>query len=135
MTHTYNITGMTCNGCIAKAKSQLLKIRDVTEADVQLAAPQATIKMQKHIPVETLRAGLSLAGNYTITEADGGMSRSMSSEEKRSWLETYKPILIVFAYITGITVLAEITRGTFLKWVGVSPVIFLNCVERCATLL
>jgi copper chaperone CopZ len=51
MTHTYNISGMTCNGCIAKAKSELLKLGDVTAADVQLTAPQATINMQKHIPV------------------------------------------------------------------------------------
>ncbi len=42
---------MTCNGCIAKAKSELLKLGDVTAADVQLTAPQATINMQKHIPV------------------------------------------------------------------------------------
>ncbi len=55
MTHTYNISGMTCNGCVAKAKSELLKLGDVTAAEAQLTTPQATINMQKHIPVEVLQ--------------------------------------------------------------------------------
>ena len=73
MTHTYNITGLTCNNCVAKAKSQLLMLGDVSEAQVQLQAPQATIIMEKHIPVNILQNALNKAGNYVITEADGGM--------------------------------------------------------------
>ena len=81
MTHTYNITGMTCGNCVAKAKSQLLMLGDITEADVQLTAPQATITMQKHIPVQALQDALSKAGNYTITEADGGMHHAAEPTE------------------------------------------------------
>ena len=62
MTHTYNITGMTCGNCVAKAKSQLLMLGDITEANVKLTAPQATITMQKHIPVTVLQDALSKAG-------------------------------------------------------------------------
>ena len=54
MTHTYNISGMTCKGCVAKAKSELLKLSDITETEIQLEAPQATITMQKHIPLPVL---------------------------------------------------------------------------------
>jgi copper chaperone CopZ len=114
MKHTYKITGMMCNGCVAKAKNELLKIGTIREVNVQLEAPQAIISMQKHIPVETLQEALNKAGNYTITEADGGMSHVMTGEETKSWLATYKPILVVFAYITGITGLLEITRGVFI---------------------
>jgi copper chaperone CopZ len=46
MTHTYHISGMTCSGCVAKVKSELLKLGDVTAAEVQLASPQAIITMQ-----------------------------------------------------------------------------------------
>ncbi|MBD0303955.1 MAG: heavy-metal-associated domain-containing protein, partial [Tolypothrix sp. T3-bin4] len=35
MTHTYNITGMTCNGCVARVKDQLLKLDGITLAEVQ----------------------------------------------------------------------------------------------------
>ena len=54
MTHNYNITGMTCGKCVAKVKNELLKLGDVASADVDLASQQATITMQKHIPISVL---------------------------------------------------------------------------------
>ena len=113
MTHTYNITGMTCNGCVAKTKKELLKLGDVTEAEVKLTAPQATITMQKHIPVTVLQNTLSKVGNFIITEADGGMHPITATEKTASSLSTYKPILVIGAYITGITLLVEAVSGSF----------------------
>lgn len=113
MTHTYNITGMTCGNCVAKARSQLLMLEDITEADVQLTAPQATITMQKHIPVSTLQNALNKAGSYTITEADGGMHHAAPMTEDASWLSTYKPILLIGAFIIGTTLLLEGASGAF----------------------
>ncbi|RYY50009.1 MAG: heavy-metal-associated domain-containing protein, partial [Chitinophagaceae bacterium] len=39
-------------------------------------------------------------------------------EEKKSWLETYKPILIIFGYILGGTLLVEYSDGGFMwmRW-------------------
>jgi cation transport ATPase len=120
MTHTYNIEGMTCSGCVAKAKSALLMLGDVAEAEVQLTAPQATITMQKHIPTAVLQDALNKAGSYTITEVDTGMKHSATHEhelaapgEQSSWLVTYKPILLIGAYILGGTLLVEATYGGF----------------------
>lgn len=113
MTHTYNIAGMTCNSCVAKVKSKLLILGDVTEAVVQLTAPQASIRMQNHIPVTVLQDALSKAGHYTITEADGGMQHALPAEGAKSWVETYKPILLIGAYITAITLLLEAAKGGF----------------------
>ena len=69
--------------------------------------------MQKHISVTELQKALSKAGNYTITEADGGMHHTEATEETKSWLATYKPILLIATYITGITLLIEAVRGGF----------------------
>lgn len=120
MTHTYNISGMTCNGCVAKAKSELLKLGDVSGANVQLTAPQATITMQKHIPVQELQAALNKAGHYAITEADGGMHHTALTAENASWFSTYKPILLIGAYIVGTTLLLELAAGAFNteRWMG-----------------
>lgn len=104
---------MTCGSCVAKAKSQLLMLGDITEANIQLTAPQATITMQKHIPLNVLQNALSNAGKYTITEADGGMHHMEAAEDGVSWLTTYKPILVIGAYITGITLLVEAVGGGF----------------------
>lgn len=116
MTHTYNITGMTCGNCLAKAKSALLKIGDITVAEVQLSAPQASITMSKHVPVTVLQDALNKAGNYIISEAGTSMhlhtpKNSGTSETPRSWLATYKPVLIIAAYITGVSLLIEAKYG------------------------
>ncbi len=109
MTHTYKITGMTCGNCIAKTKNELFKLGDILEAQVQLASPQATITMQNHIPVSILQDALKKAGNFTITEADGGMH---SADGTESWFQTYKPIFIIGVYILAVTLLVE-TSGAF----------------------
>jgi len=88
-------------------------VGDITEAAIQVSAPQATITMQKHIPLATLQQAVSKAGNYIITEADAGMQRLEAMEEKRSWLDTYKPVLLVGAYITGASCLIETVHGEF----------------------
>jgi len=113
MTHTYHISGMTCNGCVAKVKSELLKIGDITEVDIQLTSPQGTISMQKHIPVKTLQSALEKAGNYNIIEADGGMHLITPAAEKRSWFDTYKPILLIFFYITIVAIIAATSEMGF----------------------
>ncbi len=119
MTHTYNIEGMTCNGCVAKVRSELLKLGDVTAADVQLSAPQATISMSKHIPTETLARAIGNAGKYTITDAPGHQTPAMShasAEDKPS----YFPIYLIFGYITGVTLILQLMTGGFdvMQWMS-----------------
>jgi cation transport ATPase len=113
MTHTYNISGMTCGACVAKAKSQFLMLGDVTDAEVHLESPQATITMQKHIPVSVLQDALSKAGPYTISEADHGMQHIATNAEAGTWLKTYKPVLLIGAFITGVTLLIQAVNGGF----------------------
>lgn len=112
MTHTYNISGMTCNGCVSKVKSELLKIGDIAEAEVQLTSPQATITMQKHISVEALQSALQKAGNYTITQADTIIHHA-TDEEARSWFETYKPVLLIFFYTSVIAIVVSASAERF----------------------
>ena len=66
MIHTYNITGMSCNGCRSKVEKALNSIEDV-EATVSLDLAQATINMEKHIPISQLQEALTAVGNYSIS--------------------------------------------------------------------
>ncbi len=116
MTHEYNITGMTCSGCVAKVKSELLKMGDVTGADVQLGAPQATISMQKHIPVARLQEAVSKAGEkYRIAEADGGMHAVQATVTEETG-NSYFPIFLIFGYIAGISLIVQLAATTFNAW-------------------
>ena len=120
MTHTYNITGMTCSSCVAKVKSELLKLGDVLSADVQLNAPQATINMQKHIPTAALQSAIANAGEkYKITDADSSMGHSMP-DAAASDNASYFPIFLIFGYIAGITLVVQWAQGSFplMQWMS-----------------
>ena len=61
MIHTYNITGMTCDGCRTKVEKTLNAI-DGVEAKVSSNPPIATITMEKHIPKTELQEALTIVG-------------------------------------------------------------------------
>ena len=117
MTHTYKITGMTCGGCVNKVKNELLKIAGVANAEVQLEAPQATITMQHPIAPTVLQQALG-NGKYTITPMDAATPTKMEAASTES--VSYYPILLIFGYITGITLLIQFANGTFspMQWMS-----------------
>lgn len=110
MKHTYQITGMTCANCEAKVKSALLSLPDIESAEVSKATGTATITMTKHIALSELQKAIGEKGNYKITAEH----HSETAEQAKSWLETYKPILLIFAYITSITLLVQFTNHHFM---------------------
>jgi len=118
MTHTYQIDGMHCNSCISKVKNELLKIGAITGAQIQLQTPQATITMEKHISTAELQEAVAKAGSFSLKEMTGGDHYEMTESDERSWLVTYKPLLIVFTFITGIATITTWQHGQFnwMQW-------------------
>ena len=110
MTHTYQITGMTCANCEAKVKSALLSLPDIESAEVSKATGAATITMTKHIALSELQKAIGEKGNYKITAEH----HSEATEQAKSWFETYKPILLIFAYITTIALLIQFNNHHFM---------------------
>jgi len=105
MTHTYQITGMTCGSCEAKVKSALLSINNVTSAEVSKEDNSAIITMEKHVSLPDLQSALD--DKYQIS----AIKQNDSIEETKSWFETYKPVLLIFGYIFLATALIELTTG------------------------
>lgn len=68
MTHTYTISGMTCDGCRTKVEKTLNAVEGI-KAKVTLDPPLATITMEKHIAVQELQEALTAVGKYTIEMA------------------------------------------------------------------
>ncbi|WP_291134930.1 heavy metal translocating P-type ATPase [Flavobacterium sp. UBA7663] len=79
MIHTYNITGMTCDGCRAKVEKALNTI-DGVEAKVSLNPPIATITMEKHIPTEQLQQALTAVGKYTIAMGNDKIPQQVATD-------------------------------------------------------
>jgi len=114
MKHTYKVTGMTCNSCAIKVKSELLKLSDVINAEVSQTNGEAVIEMQHHIALNALQEAVSRAGNYSITAADAHIENQMTTSET-SWLKTYKPLLLVVGFILIVSIAASFSKGTF-EW-------------------
>ncbi|HRI80682.1 MAG TPA: cation transporter [Cyclobacteriaceae bacterium] len=109
MTHKYTVKGITCDGCVAKVKSKLLMHPDVLAADITLKDQRAIITMQKHLSVSELQEAIGNDSKYKISLDSNQLTHSEASDEAKSWLATYKPLLIIVAFITGIA--AIISNG------------------------
>ena len=112
MTHTYQLSGMTCTSCEAKVKSALLMVENVTNVEVSKDENTATITMDKHIALDKLQKALPEKYQILATQHNETM------EQTKSWFETYKPILLIFFYISLITILVQLKNENF-NWMQV----------------
>jgi copper chaperone CopZ len=115
MTHKYNLTGMTCSSCESKVKSALLIMPDVTAVEVNKDDNSATISMENHISVNALQEALGGKDSKYKISALQGEDQMMANEAATSWFETYKPIVLIFAYITLISFIASYSASD-LNW-------------------
>ncbi|MAZ28599.1 MAG: heavy metal transporter [Cytophagaceae bacterium] len=133
MTHTYTVTGMTCNGCRTSVENKLNAIDGVEHADVNLENSEATIKMHHHIETATLQK--ALPEKYTVTEKTDnvfgnhtGHTMSMDMEEEKSKWQQLKPLFLIFFYIGTASVLMNInpwSTGDFmLDFMGLFYIVF-----------
>jgi copper chaperone CopZ len=114
MTHKYNLSGMTCSSCESKVKSALLSVEDVTKVSTSKNENMATITMSQHIDISELQKALD--PKYTIS----AFNLSEVSEQAKSWLETYKPLLLTFFYISLVTVMVQFQNDKFdtMQWMN-----------------
>ena len=127
MTHTYLVSGMTCSGCAAKVQKLLSSVKGVENANINLEKNEANVTMHHHIQTAELQNALKDYPKYQLAEQTHHHIET-TSEETKTWFETYKPILLIFAYITGISFLVEL-KGTFnvMHWMNNFMVHFFLC--------
>ncbi len=111
----YSITGLTCNNCVAKVKTALMPYADAVE--VTLKPPQVRLTRQKE-NVATLNAILKNIGNYQIgaeiLATNPVKNIDEEDEASLSFFATYKPLILVFAYILLVTLAVEFVNGSFI---------------------
>ena len=64
----YNITGISCSGCVANIKKALESVPGVTKAEVQKETPNATVTMEQQIELSVLQQAVKQYGNYRMSE-------------------------------------------------------------------
>lgn len=110
---------MTCEGCVAKVSHLLKRIPDVTNVSINLEKGEATVTMDKHVATTTLQEALKEYPKYKLSEPKKQHVKnpvnvfSEQVEEKKSWAETYKPILLIFGYITAVSLIVSLWGNSF----------------------
>lgn len=114
-TNQYILEGMTCSSCEAKVKSSLLKIGSVHSVSVSKEEKSVTIISDKFLSAAELQKHLD--DKYRILS---DKSRPGTAAPTLSWIETYKPVLLIFIYITFITVIIQLAQSqfNFMEWMG-----------------
>ncbi len=108
----YTITGMTCNNCVAKVQATLAPYAEAVE--VTINPPQVKLTNQK-METNALNKLLESVGKYKIgTEVSASSNADNSTDDDSTKnLARYKPLILVFAYILGVTLLVEFVHGEF----------------------
>ena len=114
---------MTCSGCQAKVQGLLSKVTGVKNVNINLSNGEAIIDMDKHIATNDLKEALKEYPKYQLSETNHQqyiVDPVTNEEETKSWIETYKPILLIFGYIISITLLIEYINGGFvwMRWMN-----------------
>lgn len=114
---------MTCSSCQSKVQHLLSQVKGVNNVSIDLEKGEAEITMEHHISTLEFKTALKDNPRYQLTEKSVDMHKTNSIafvEEQKSWFETYRPILLVFGYITGITLLVQVVNHSFnwMQWMN-----------------
>ena len=123
MKHTYKVSGMTCTGCQTKVQHLLSQVKGVNGVAINLEKGEADVTMERHIATSELKSALKEYPKYELTEKSVEMTKTIPKvfvEEQKGWLETYRPIFLVFGYITGVTIVVQAVSGSFnwMQWMN-----------------
>ncbi|NID09455.1 heavy-metal-associated domain-containing protein [Fibrivirga algicola] len=134
MIHTYKLDGMHCGSCVGRVQEALQDVEGVKKVAVSLQPQEAVVSMSRHIDTAVLDRAVRKAGAYSLTDevqlidTMGGhtahqsqkidvmtspASQAATEELAEPSVTTYKPLLIILAFILGVTALVEVRVGTF----------------------
>lgn len=126
MKHTYTVTGMTCNGCVASVSKYLSEIDGVENVAVNLETSEAVVEMRAHIDLDILKS--ALPEKYTISKKGKLTMDPLAQEEEKSKLQQLKPLLLIFAYLFAAAFLLNFkawsTSEAMLDFMGLFYIVF-----------
>ena len=130
MIHTYKLDGMHCGSSVGRVQEALQTVEGVKKVAVSLQPQEAVISMSQPIDTSVLDRAVKKAGTYSLTDEvqlidtmGGGhqpqridvMTASVPpiavDELAEPSVTTYKPLLIILAFILGVTALVELRMG------------------------
>ena len=122
-TQVHSLSGLHCGACIDRVTRALAPLAE--KVDVTLAPMQVTLT-NPSADFNTLQGAVAQAGAYVLMpnrpvapeiRAQAAISSVASQSwagtaESLSWFATYRPLLLIVAYILGASVLVQTGLGT-----------------------
>ncbi len=102
MTSNYAIEGMTCQNCVRKVKEKLAVLDGVGNAEVSLDYPQLKLQSAQKISLDKIQ---KLLPAYKVKNIEKAFI--VKEEEESSFLETYKPLILIVGFIAGVCFLSQ----------------------------
>jgi copper chaperone CopZ len=106
-THSYSVTGMTCEGCARKIAATLRSVPGVVSAAATLKPPEARLELSSPVSTAALNQALALAGAYRLSETPAPQPPPVPAEPPASLY----PLYLIVGYIAGAVGLAAISSG------------------------
>ncbi|TAE30812.1 MAG: heavy-metal-associated domain-containing protein [Cytophagales bacterium] len=127
MIHTYRLNGMHCTSCVGRVQQALEGVEGVKKAIVSLNPQEAVVSMGCHVDTAELDRAVQTAGSYSLTDevevidkmkppivgAESTPQPAITAEPDQFSLTTYKPLLLIGAFIVGVVGLVELREGEF----------------------
>lgn len=129
---------MHCGSCVGRVQEALEAVSGVKKVAVSLNPQEAVVSMTNHVDTAVLDRAVRKAGAYSLTDevterrsqvidtmgghqqtkadvvtASGAAPVAAIDNLAEPSATTYKPLLIILAFILGVTVLVEIRMGAF----------------------
>ena len=107
---------MTCSSCQTTVQDALSTIAGVTAIQIDLKNGEVLISMTHHIDIAIFQAVLGPYPKYSIQEKEiqANQADIPLPSLQNSWIQIYKPLLLVFAFITGISCLTSFANNHFI---------------------
>lgn len=128
MKHTYQVTGMTCEGCKKSVEEKLTAVEGITSVEVNLDKGEASLSMDHHIPLKVLQK--ALPSKYTITQQKpkNVFTSSGAIEEPKSKFQQLQPLFLIFGYLVASAILLNYkawnTAQAMLDFMGLFYIVF-----------
>jgi cation transport ATPase len=128
MTHTYSVTGMTCNGCKAKVENVLQDLDYVDDAKVNLELGEVAVTMSQHIATSVLQNALPEKYKLSEKQERNVFASTVQQEEQKSDLQQLFPLFLIFGYIIAASVLINFKSwnwsDSMLDFMGLFYIVF-----------
>lgn len=127
MTQTYNITGMTCSGCVASVSNDLISIKGVLKVDVSLEKGEVEIESDKHVLLGVLQSAISDSYKISLKKDNVDQQVLASIDSKTKWKQL-RPLFLIFFYLFAASFLLNYkdwdTKDAMMDFMGLFYVVF-----------